>query len=211
MTTYPYCNTFIGTAPSCPRCGAPAQRAPQPPLAQATAKKKSKMPLIIVVIVVVAVLVLASVGVVLFFALSGNDTADEEDNTPPYVMTMTADKTEVTRDESVNLTITLTNNEEEDFPAEGKFLDIAIIVKSEFNSGAYGYHSSPDGVPEDTVENTVVPPGESVTLELEWKMSNRDPDNYVIVLSLNKIIREEEDYLESLTLRERTVSVEVIE
>jgi hypothetical protein len=163
----------------CSNCGSILNQLPNQPIAQmATYPPPTKTGINkkIVAIIIVAVIAIGTIGLILL--LTGDeDEKDEENNGRPNVeISISTDKTTYNLQENANVTITVDNKMNRDFPYDDYGFDIFIVDKEEYDSMSYSYIlDSENYEARQTIETLTVSGGDLESVTITWVL---DTDNY---------------------------------
>lgn len=163
----------------CSNCGSLLNQLPNQPINQTShylPPVKTGNNIKIMAVIIMAILAIATIGLTLL--LYGNeDEKNEGDNERPNVeISISTDKTTYNIQENANVTITVDNKMNRDFPYGEYGFDIFIVEKSEYESMSYSYIvDTENNEAIQIVETLIVPGGEIESITFPWIL---DTENY---------------------------------
>ncbi len=183
MDNMPYCqscgNEVTQGMAVCSNCGSMLNQLPNQPIAPVATYPppiKSGINKKIVAIIIVAVLAIATIGLILLLA-GDEDEKDEVNNGRPNVeISVSTDKTTYNLQENANVTITVDNKMNRDFPYGDYGFEVFIFDKEEYDSMSGSFIiDSENYEARQTVETFTVPGGEIESITVTWVL---DTENY---------------------------------
>ncbi len=179
----------------CSNCGSILNQLPNQPINQMTTyppPTKTGINKKIVAIIIVAVIAIATIGLILLL-VGDEDEKDEENNGRPNVeISISTDKTTYNLQENANVTITVDNKMNRDFPYGDYGFEIFIVDKEEYDSMSYSFIiDSENYEARQTVETLTVPGGEIESITVTWVLDTENyqgPGQYYIFFEVQKDI-----------------------
>lgn len=148
-------------------------------------------------LVIVAVVAVAAVAGALYFVSQqkgGGDESGMASVRSDVKMAIASDRTDAPGGHTLNITLTVINGLEMDFPHDDYEWDIFMTPRAEYDEGSYSASGSWTDLAQN-VSSWVVPAGESDTLEGEWPLDRHTLEDgvseYYLIFSLDDVIERE--------------------
>jgi hypothetical protein len=153
-----------------------------PPPVQTSANMK------LAAVLIVVIMVIAVLGLLLL--LLGDDKEKERTGAPDLEMSVVTDKTTYNYQEIANITVTVDNQMNQDFPYGDYGFDFIFINRQDYDSGSFSHTDSSENAESmHSIETLSIAGKDSESITVPWVLDTynyRGPGEYYFVLRIKE-------------------------
>jgi hypothetical protein len=176
-----------------------------PPPTNTGIKKK------IAAVIIVVVIVIATIGLILLLTGDEDEKGEENNGSPDVEISISTDKKTYNLQENANVTVTVDNKMNRDFPYGDYGFDFFIVDKKEYDSMSYSYILDSENYgARQTIETLTVSGGDFESVTISWVLDTdnyQGPDQYYFVFKIEKDIGDNQ----SIVIESEEALISIIE